>query len=352
MNREDLNRRIDKLDLENAQLTEQLKQNDARLERLRFLEAALETVPVGVVLADENGRIFHGNSRVEDMVRHGVLHSEDTDSYGEWVSYHADGRRVESHEYPLARVIRDGEDHAEMDVHYQRGDGSRFWMRIIGRPAFYGNGAPSGAAVALIDIDEEVILRRTQDILIAELNHRVKNAFTVMKSIVSLSLRQLDVSDETRKAIDHRLEAYADAHSRLVGAKWDRALVNEIAEGVIGRIAPDRVTMQGPVAEVPSRQALALSMAFYELTTNALKYGSLSTPEGRVDLSWDVDGLGEDRSLTISWTERGGPPITKPQGSGFGSLVTGRLLTDATGGTVTARFDPDGVDWHLTMPYK
>jgi len=84
--------------------------------RMSFLEAMMETVPVGVVMADAEGRIIYGNSHVEKMVRHPVLHSEDADSYGEWVSYHEDGSRVASHEYPLARVLRDNETHSKIDV--------------------------------------------------------------------------------------------------------------------------------------------------------------------------------------------------------------------------------------------
>ncbi|BDY17285.1 hypothetical protein Sulfitobl28_32550 (plasmid) [Sulfitobacter pontiacus] len=116
------------------------KQAQRASHRLNFLEAMMETVPVGVVMADAEGKIIYGNSHVEKMVRHPVLHSDDVDAYGEWVSYHADGSRVQSHEYPLARVIQNREDHVEIDVDYQRGDGTRFWMRIIGEPVLDGEG--------------------------------------------------------------------------------------------------------------------------------------------------------------------------------------------------------------------
>lgn len=318
--------------------------------RLSFLEAMMETVPVGVVMADAEGQIIYGNSQVEKMVRHSVLHSGDADSYGEWVSFHEDGRQVESHEYPLARVIRDNEDHAQIDVHYQRGDGTLFWMRIIGEPVKDADGNRIGATVALIDIDEERRLRDGQAILIAELNHRVKNAFSVVKSIVSQSLRKMSIQRGLRETIDQRLSAYAIAHSKLVGTAWDRADIGAVAADVLDPIGDGRITLSGPEVEVPSRQALAFSMAFYELATNAMKYGALSVPDGRVALTWERSPSEAGSTLDLKWLETGGPAAQKPSETGFGSFITGRALQMETGGKINTLFDPDGYKWHLEMP--
>ncbi|MFQ6550530.1 HWE histidine kinase domain-containing protein [Aestuariibius sp. 2305UL40-4] len=318
--------------------------------RLNLFEAMMETVPIGVVLADAKGRIVHGNSHVEEMVRHPVLHSEDVDSYGEWVSFHADGHRVESREYPLSRVIRDGEERSEIDVHYQRGDGTRFWMRIIGEPVRNGDGDLIGATVALIDIDKERQLQDQQKILIAELNHRVKNAFTVVKSIVGQSLRGEHVPEGLRATLDDRLDAYSRAHAKLIGTAWDRAPLGRVAADIVRRIAGDRVRIEGPEIEVPSRQALAFSMAFYELATNALKYGSLSVPEGTVDLAWCLDGPEDAQTIAITWTEHGGPAPVEPSRKGFGSFIVGRALAMETGGQVKTTYPAEGFAWRLDMP--
>jgi PAS domain S-box-containing protein len=318
--------------------------------RLTFLEAMMETVPVGVVMADETGQIIYGNSHVEKMVRHPVIHSEDTDDYGAWVSFHEDGRQVESHEYPLSRVIRDGEAHSEIDVNYQRGDGTRFWMRIIGKPVIDANGTRIGASVALIDIDEERRLREAQNILIAELNHRVKNAFSVVKSIVSQSLRKMSIQRGLRETIDQRLNAYALAHSKLVGTSWDRAEIGAVAADVLDPIGNGRIVLSGPKVEVPSRQALSFSMAFYELATNAMKYGALSVPDGRVNLTWEQTDTADGSVIELHWNEEGGPAAEKPSETGFGSFITGRALQMETGGEIITDFGPDGYKWHLRMP--
>lgn len=319
-------------------------------DRINLLEAMMEIVPVGVVVADNNGRIIMGNNAVEQIVRHPVLHSHDVDAYGEWISFHENGEQVQSHEYPLSRVIRDNEEYSELDVHYQRGDGSLLWMRIVGRPVRDNSGERLGAAVALIDINRERQLMEQQKLLIGELNHRVKNAFSVVKSIVSQSLRKIEIPRGLRQTIDQRLDAYAAAHSKLVGSSWDHAPLDMIARDIVSKIAGRRARIVGAPVMLPSRQALALSMAFYELTTNAVKYGALSTPEGEVSLSWDVTEESDGHMLSIQWVERNGPPVVTPQEKGFGSFIIDRALAMETSGSVEGTYDPEGFKWQLQMP--
>ncbi len=321
-------------------------------ERLNLFETMFETVPVGVIMADATGRIVYGNSHVETMVGHPVHYSEDPEEYVAWKSFHPDGRRVESEEYPLYRVLFDDEDHCELDVHYERGDGSRFWMRIIGKAVKDPQGELIGATVALVDIDEERRLQKMQKVLIAELNHRVKNAFSVVKSIVAQSLRGEDVPAGLRDKLDDRLQSYAIAHSRLVGKEWDSARLDEIAKEIVHAIERERVHMTGSAVSIPGRQALAFSMAFYELATNSVKYGSLSVPKGRVELDWKVTGTADDARLHLTWREVGGPPCSEPKTRGFGSFITGRGLAAETGGKVSADYGIKGLQWTLEMPMK
>jgi two-component system sensor kinase FixL len=120
------------------------------------LRTIVETVPVGLVMAElPSGRVVGGNAYVEQLLRHPVHYSEDIHSYDEWVSFHADGTRVQSAEYPLARMVLDGEENPSIDVNYRRGDGTFAWTRISGRPVRDAEGALAGGVVALVDIDEE-----------------------------------------------------------------------------------------------------------------------------------------------------------------------------------------------------
>ena len=318
--------------------------------KLNLVEAMLEIVPVGVVLTDPHGKIVMGNNAVEAMLRHPVLFSPDTKSYGEWVSFHPDGTRVQSHEYPVARVIDEGVDHAEIDVHYQRGDGTRLWVRIIGEPVHDKDGNRIGVGVALIDIDREHQLAGQQEVLIGELNHRVKNAFSVVKSIVSRSLRKEDIPDGVRQTIDDRLDAYASAHAKLVGSDWDHARLTSLVEDIVVRIAGDSLYYEGEDVSLPSRQALALSMALYELATNAVKYGALSQPSGKVDLTWRCVKNDDGGELFVDWKEHGGPEAVSPMEKGFGSFIIDRALAMEARGEVNMHYEQSGFEWHLKMP--
>ncbi len=252
-------------------------EKQAHADEIASYRAIFEMVPVGLIVTDETGRILHGNSKMEKMVGHPILRSENSGSYGEWESYHEDGTRVRSEEYPLARVIDEKGERAELTVHYRRGDGKLFWMRIIGEPVCDSEGKVIGAVVACVDIDEERGLRAAQEVLIKELNHRVKNAFTVSNAIVGRSLRSSDVDPALREVIDKRLTAYAKAHAKLVGTDWRRAPIADIARDVLEPIGDSRIHYSGGSVTIPTRMALAMSMAFYELATNAVNMAACPT---------------------------------------------------------------------------
>ena len=329
---------------------EQLTDPAALARQLSLFEAMIEAVPVGIAVTDANGKILEGNSCLEAMVRHPIYHSEHADAYGEWVSFHPDGRRVESAEYPLARVIKENIDRCELTVQYQRGDKSLFWMRIIGSSIRDKEGALIGACVACVDVDDEHRLQESQRVLIAELNHRVKNAFSVTNAIVGRSLRKGEVSKELREDIDRRLNAYAAAHASLVGEDVRSASLRDVAEEVLNRIDVERFDIEGGDIEIDRRTALPFSMAFYELASNASKYGSLRSDHGRVRLSWSIRQRADENFLLIEWQEEGGPAAHEPETEGFGTFVTGRALMAETGGEVERHYGEDGFRWTLTMP--
>lgn len=345
---EELKQRIAELEAENAEQAMRLRTKRTKL--LEF-EAMVETAPVGILIADASGRITYGNHLVEEMLRHPIHFSENVDDYHEWTAFHGDGSKVDVQEYPLARVLA-GETYSELDVQYLRGDDTQFWMRIIGRPVFDANDNRIGAAVALIDIDRERKLQDTQQILIRELNHRVKNAFSVVKSIVNQSLRYSSVEQHVRRTLDHRLDAYAAAHGRLMDTKWQSGDFKQVVTDIVDHVAPGRVSYSGPPHEINSGEALAFSMAFYELATNAIKYGALSVPEGRVTLTWDLQDIDEVPSLIVNWTELNGPAVVRSERKGFGSFITNRAIALETGGTVEMDFKEAGVSWTCIVPIE
>ena len=104
--------------------------------------------------------------------------------------------------------------------------------------------------------------------------------------------------------------------------------------------------MHGPKLHVNATAAEAVGLALHELATNAGKYGALSTDSGRIDVGWQVDG----DALTMSWTERGGPPVRAPDHRGFGTTVIDSMVKRAVGGEVRLDYAPSGLEWRLTSP--
>ena len=141
------------------------------------LRTILDTVPVGILFAEApSGRIIGRNKKMDDIVGTSAGPSKTLPDYGNWQAYHADGRRVEAAEYPLARVIRDGANEAFLQIHYQRRDGSRVWLDLIATAARDTLGLLTGAVVAVSDIDARKKAETAQARLTQELNQRTEEA--------------------------------------------------------------------------------------------------------------------------------------------------------------------------------
>ena len=111
-----------------------------------------------------------------------------------------------------------------------------------------------------------------------------------------------------------------------------------------------RVTASGPGVTLGPNAAVTLNMAFHELATNAAKYGSLSHPEGQVDVAWSVDRSLEPATIAIDWREAGGPSVLAPSRRGFGSRLLEQGITRELGGTVTLGFEPQGLHCSMRLP--
>lgn len=206
-----------------AQREAALAENEARLRTI------VETVPVGLVMAElPSGRIIGGNRYVETLLRHPVLRSPDIESYGEWVAFHADGRRVASQDYPLARMVTAGEENPSLEVLYQRGDGTLAWTRILGRPVRDAQGRLTGGVVALLDVDAE---RRARDALAAS-EARWRDLLARLHEGVCICEM---VRDAAGRATDFRYVEVNPGFERMTGIPVEAArgrLVTEVIPGI------------------------------------------------------------------------------------------------------------------------
>ncbi len=164
--------RMEEVQVELELSTEELQQaNDALLRERAQLAAIIEHAPVGIIMAEApSGRIVMGNRRMEEIFRHPLLPSQGVEEYGMWQARHADGRTVQGHEYPLARVFTTGEPAGPDDYLYQRGDGTEGWVQITGVPLRDGQGRLVGGMVVVDDIDAERRAEEERERLIRELH--------------------------------------------------------------------------------------------------------------------------------------------------------------------------------------
>src|SRR5581483_11905180 len=181
------------------------------------------------------------------------------------------------------------------------------------------------------------------DLLIEELNHRVKNTLAILQAIAVQTFRSATRGE--RETFEGRLGALAEAHNLLSRKKWQGSEVSEVISRVLQPYIlnnPERVKMFGPHVPLSPRLAVVLSMIVHEIATNAAKYGALSNDSGTVALDWEI--LDEmPQKLRMVWTEAGGPPVVAPVQRGFGSRLIERSARDQLGGEATVDFLPRGV---------
>ena len=191
------------------------------------------------------------------------------------------------------------------------------------------------------------------DLLIEELNHRVKNTLAILQAIAVQTFRSATRAE--REKFEGRLGALAEAHNLLSEEKWRGSGLQDVLERVLQPYLltnPERIRMFGPKVPLSPRIAVVLSMIVHEIATNAAKYGALSNDTGVVTLDWEVIDEGAGPMLRLIWTETGGPPVTAPVQRGFGSRLIERSARDQLGGEATVDFLPRGVVCTVTCALK
>ena len=229
-----------------------------------------------------------------------------------------------------------------------RDDGVERWVTAKGEAVFSDDGRPLRLLGATVDITDRKRAELHLRLLVNELNHRVKNSLATIQAIAAQSFNASRSLAQAQEAFSSRIVALAEAHDLLTRENWEGAELHDLASRLAllhgGAV---RFELIGPAVRLSPRAALSLSMALHELATNAVKYGALSTPAGRVTLQWDLTpGPGAER-LDLTWTESGGPPVTPPTQRGFGSRLIERGLAAELSGEAAIRFEPDGVVGHI-----
>ncbi|WP_207536672.1 sensor histidine kinase [Sabulicella rubraurantiaca] len=216
-------------------------------------------------------------------------------------------------------------------------------------PLRKAGGAVGGCIVTLMDVSERRALEKRQELLMRELDHRMKNMLALVLSISARTLEGATGLQDFAERFTQRLSALAATQDLLAGKvlsglSLQQLIAAEVAPYVSALSA--RISMQGLEVEVSRDAAVALGLVFHELVTNAVKYGALSNESGRVSI------LGQrlqDGGLEILWEEAGGPPVRPPARRGFGETVIARGLGQFAGGGTTVEYRPEGVTCRMLL---
>ncbi|RVB80336.1 chemotaxis protein CheR [Mesorhizobium sp. M6A.T.Cr.TU.014.01.1.1] len=229
--------------------------------------------------------------------------------------------------------------------HLARDDQGRFHMVRI-NPYRDKDNRIQGVVVTLVDVTTLAEAETQNQVLISELNHRVKNMLAVVASIANRTRENSESKEEFAEALIGRLHAMSRAYGLLSKERWKEASISELLRQELEPFGSDRFELDGAEEKLSPQQGLSLSMAIHELATNAAKYGALSKQQGRVALKWSADG----DVFRLAWREKNGPPVRKPEVNGFGlSLLQGEIGY-RLGGNVETAFNRDGLEVQITFP--
>jgi PAS domain S-box-containing protein len=241
---------------------------------------------------------------------------------------------------------------AENERWHQRKDGRRFWASGLAMPLRDEHGALHGFLTILRDRTDARREEERRELLLRELDHRVKNTLFVAQSVAAQTERTAATPAEFRVAFGGRLRALARAHDMLAQRCWEGAPLREVLQRTLKAHAAERLVLCGPEILLPPNSAVTANLAFHELATNAAKHGALSVPGGRVEVTWVAEQPGGAAApvVAVTWRERGGPEVRPPVRRGFGSRLLERGVAREFGGEVRLDFLPDGVECHMRLP--
>jgi two-component sensor histidine kinase len=248
--------------------------------------------------------------------------------------------------------LADKQDSFTSEYRVRWPDGTILWLRGHGQVVAR---TPEGKAHRLVSIVADVTERKGAEdhaqFLMQELSHRSKNLLTVIQSIARSTARTTTTIEDFEQRFGRRLQGLAASHDVLIRNSWQGApIANLIRHQLVPfvDIQSSRIELVGPDIVVTPEATQAIGLAIHELATNAVKYGALSVPAGKVHICWKFDR--NSRELLLKWVEQGGPIVNPPSRNGFGHIVIHKMIERSLNATVALEFATQGLEWSVTIP--
>jgi PAS domain S-box-containing protein len=253
----------------------------------------------------------------------------------------------------INRAVRAKAD-VEVEFRVVRPDGQVGWVLTRGKGVYDDTGRAVRFAGISLDITARKAAEEHQRLLLHELNHRVKNTLATVQSLALQTRQTVSNPDQFDSVFLARVHALAGAHDLLTAASWQGASLADVIRRTLSHHLPHdqagRIETSGPTIRLRPNAAVTLNMAMHELATNAVKYGALSTPRGRVAVHWRVDDEAARPTLALEWRESGGPPVVAPARRGFGSRLIERGLARELDGECRLDFEAAGLTCRFRLP--
>jgi PAS domain S-box-containing protein len=317
----------------------------------RFARSVLEQATEAIVVLGPEGHITHASALAEELAEQPPIGCTFTKAFPlEAQSADQAGTLARFSAESLDRLLATKPFHGvEVKLRSER-LANRSFLLSAG-PLYDDSKACVGSIVTLTDITERKHAEEQQAMLVAELNHRVKNILAIVRSVAAQTAGSSASLDGFTSAFSGRLKAVALAHDILTETRWTGTGLMDLLTAALApyHSADDRrVMMSGPAILLRADALLPLSMAFHELTTNAVKYGALSSEDGRIEITWRLTDA--DQMVELVWRERDGPKVELGNSSGFGTRLIDRVIAyDLDGGS---EFDFDPLGLRCTLRFR
>ncbi|MBS7670965.1 chemotaxis protein CheB [Croceicoccus gelatinilyticus] len=328
-----------------ATIKQILREQQTARESL-VLSLAIKTAEMGVWQFDPETRGVVWDERLREMIGKQRSRSQPTADAFFGMMHPDDLERVQT---ALNRTIEEGVAFKE-EFRLTRPDEREIWL--IGRGERIVEGDRSTVVGINADITDRKVAEEQNRFVMRELDHRVKNVLAIILSIAKITGANAEDFATFIGSFDKRLHAMARTHSLLAEARWQGARLRSLVTDELAHSSENNeIVVDGPDVDLSPASAQNLSMALHELATNALKYGSLSVPGGKLSIGWSWESReAEERVLLFQWKETGGPRVTAPHKKGFGSTVIERILRAQLGAESKIEYDPDGLDVICRIP--
>ena len=307
------------------------------------LKNFLESTQIATVFLDNDLRVMNFTPAITQ-----VLHLVETD-VGRPIAHIKARIPIEDLYDDVRRVLRTLAS-AEREL-TAPDSGTRYIVRIL--PYRSIDNFIAGVVITFIDVTAITRAEERQRLLLAELQHRVRNTLGVVRSIARRSAETSSSVEDYASHLDGRLNAFARTQAMVTrdpegGVDLEYLVVEEML-GYNAREG-EQLRVSGPPVRFQPKAAETFALAIHELATNAIKYGALSRPNGKVDVSWRLDDRVNPIELILDWQERGGPRIERPQRKGFGTELLEKTLAFELKGKTMLNYDPSGLHCTIAIP--